>query len=131
MNLTDETNRISDRIETTMSVLEADNATLRELLEDLVQNYSLYSIEASLQEAQRALMAPHPGESLLKELTVTEKALELACNFISEEVDFCFWDESGKVANDYGGYDCDICPHYPAEKCTREWYLQQARKEID
>jgi len=66
--------------------------------------------------------------TLRAQLAVTEKALGLASGFIAEDSDICFWNESGKVANGYGGYDCDMCPRYPIEKCTLEWYLQKAKE---
>lgn len=70
-------------------------------------------------------------KELKTELQQTKKALELACDFIAEETDICFWDESINVANDYGGYDCDLCPRYPAEKCTKNYFLQQAKEVLE
>lgn len=71
---------------------------------------------------------PEALEVVVEELNVTQKALELICDFTSEDTDICFWNESGNVANEYGGYDCDLCPRQPNNKCTKEWFLQQARK---
>ncbi|GEM_PF-3179078 len=68
---------------------------------------------------------------LQSKLQQTEKALELACDFMAEETDICFWNISGKVANEFGGYDCDLCPRYPIGKCTKDYFLQQAKEAFD
>ena len=64
------------------------------------------------------------------EIKIVAKALELACDFIAEETGICFWDESINVANDYGGYDCDLCHRYPTEKCIKDYFLIEAKEGV-
>jgi hypothetical protein len=68
---------------------------------------------------------------LKAKLEQTEKALELACDFITEETDVCLWNESINVVNNYGGYDCDLCHRYPIEKCTKDYYLTKAKEALN
>lgn len=67
-----------------------------------------------------------------EELVITKKAFKLACEVVADEVPECLWkEEQVKYRNECGGVDCDLCPRRPVVNCTKEFYLQQARAELE
>ena len=86
-----------------------------------------YMRESIERANDRILELKDENAALELQLALTENALELTSKVIAEDTDICFWNECAKVANKYGGYDCDRCPRQPTNKCTKEWFLQQAK----